>query len=180
MASRIVIGRILLAADQQLGVEELSVVARANLVDRAGIKVDEDGARHVLAARGLAEEGLEGARLAEVLGLWIRTSIGLETMLEEIACRMSELGSDAMRCDGMRLMREDEGVGVELTAPKQHSQAGLQLVQCGCGRSGELQVRRICLGALDAHRFSYQGRQERSYLAPHVGQWMKQDDMYGG
>lgn len=42
MASSIVVGRVLLAANQKLGVKELAVVARPDLVDWGGVQVDED------------------------------------------------------------------------------------------------------------------------------------------
>ena len=50
-----------------------------------GVEVDEDGARHVFAAAGLGEEGLEGARLANVLGIRIEFTVDLEAMLQEVA-----------------------------------------------------------------------------------------------
>jgi hypothetical protein len=55
-----VVGRILLAGDQLLGVEELAVGARADLVDDGGLEVEEHGAGHVFAGTGLREEGVEG------------------------------------------------------------------------------------------------------------------------
>ena len=85
MATGIVVGGILLAADQELGVEELAVVASPDLVDRGGVEVDEDGARDVFAAAGLGKEGLEGASIAgSVLGTRIRAAVDSEAMLEEV------------------------------------------------------------------------------------------------
>ena len=49
-----------------------------------GVEVDEDRARHVFAAAGLGEEGLEGARLANVLGIRIEFTVDLEAMLQEV------------------------------------------------------------------------------------------------
>eukprot|EP00983_Pelagomonas_calceolata_P034589 1083909-Pelagomonas_calceolata.AAC.3 len=55
-----VVGSILLAGDQLLGVEQLAVGARADLVNHSGLQVQEDGAGHVLASTSLGEEGVEG------------------------------------------------------------------------------------------------------------------------
>ena len=49
MTSRIIIRRVLLSTDEQLGMEQLSVVARADLVDRARIQIHKDRPRDVLA-----------------------------------------------------------------------------------------------------------------------------------
>ena len=59
VAARKVVGRVLLAADQLLGVEELAVGAGAHLVDDGGLEVEEDAARDVLARARLREEGVE-------------------------------------------------------------------------------------------------------------------------
>lgn len=84
MTTGIVVGSILLAADQQLGVEELSVVTGADLIDRAGVQIDEDGPRDVFAGTGLGEDGIELAAVVEGFGIRIGTAILLETMLEEV------------------------------------------------------------------------------------------------
>ena len=65
-----VVGCVLLAADELLGVEELAVGAGAHLVDHGGLEIDEDSTGHVLACSSLAEEGVEGV---------ITTSDGLVT-----------------------------------------------------------------------------------------------------
>ncbi|KAJ6446133.1 LOW QUALITY PROTEIN: RNA recognition domain-containing protein [Purpureocillium lavendulum] len=83
VASGVVVGGILLAADQELGVEQLAVAAGADLVDGRGVEVHEDGARNMLAAAGLGEEGLERAWVAHVLGVGVRATIGAEAMLEK-------------------------------------------------------------------------------------------------
>src|SRR3954452_25452260 len=64
VATGIVVGGILLAADQQLGVEQLAVGTSADLVDRGRVEVDEKGAGDVYAIARLGEEGLERATLA--------------------------------------------------------------------------------------------------------------------
>jgi hypothetical protein len=101
-----VVGSILLAADEHLRVEELAVRASADLIDGLyhassapshpfitdistyrRVQIDEDGAWDIFAVAGLGEEGLEGARLANVGGLWVGTAICLQAMLEEVAVK---------------------------------------------------------------------------------------------
>jgi hypothetical protein len=55
-----VVGGILLARDQLLRVEQLTVGASADLIHDSGLKVQEDGTWHVLASTSLREEGVEG------------------------------------------------------------------------------------------------------------------------
>ena len=62
--------------------EELAVAARADLIDRRGVQVDEDGTRHVFAAARLGEEGLEGARVSYILRVRVGPAIGSQAVLE--------------------------------------------------------------------------------------------------
>lgn len=87
MAARIVVGRILLSTDQQLGVEELAVLARPNLVDGRRIQVDEYRPRHVLAAAGLGEKGVVRARILHILGVGVYATVEAEAVLKAIAMR---------------------------------------------------------------------------------------------
>lgn len=49
------------------------------------VKIDEDGARDVFAVAGFGEEGFERTALANLIGdLWIKTTIGLEAVLEQV------------------------------------------------------------------------------------------------
>ena len=84
MTTSIVVGCILLAADQQLGVEQLSVVTGADLIDRAGVQVDEDGSGDVFAGTGLREDGIELAAVVKSFGIRVGTAILLEAVLEEV------------------------------------------------------------------------------------------------
>jgi hypothetical protein len=59
VATSIIVGSILLAADQELGVEELAVGAGPDLVDWGRVEVDEDRPRDVFAVASLGEEGLK-------------------------------------------------------------------------------------------------------------------------
>lgn len=84
MPARIVVGGVLLSTDQQLGVEQLAVIARADLVDRRGVKINEDGARDIFSASSFSENGVELAGVVEGFRVRVRTSVFLETMLEEV------------------------------------------------------------------------------------------------
>lgn len=81
----VVVGSILLAADQELGVEKRATVAGANLIDGGRVEIDKDGSGHVFAAAGLGEEGLVGAWVADILDVGVRATVGAKAMLEEVA-----------------------------------------------------------------------------------------------
>lgn len=85
MTTSIVVGGILLAADQKLGVEELAVATGADLVDGRGVEVDKDGPGHVLAAAGLGEEGVERAWVADIREVGVGAAIMAEAVLQEVA-----------------------------------------------------------------------------------------------
>jgi len=101
VATGVVVGRILLAADQELGVEELAVGASADLIDRRRVEVDKDGPRDVFAIARLVEEGLEGATLGDVLGIGIRASVSCETVLEKVQLpsAVTQLGTSLAQVD---------------------------------------------------------------------------------
>jgi hypothetical protein len=86
MASSIVIGRVLLAANQQLRVEQLAIVTSADLVDGRGVEVDEDGTRDIFPTSSLREDGIELAGVVQCLRVWIRATILLQAMFEEVSC----------------------------------------------------------------------------------------------
>lgn len=90
MTTGIVVGSILLAAHQQLGVEELTVATSADLVNRRGVEVDKQSSGNVLSIAGLGEEGLKGAALVDILGVGVGTAIETKAVLEAIAA-MAEL-----------------------------------------------------------------------------------------
>ena len=85
MTTGIVVGGILLSADQKLGMEKLAVVASPDLVDRRRVEVNKDGPRDVFAVARLGEESFERTSIADVLGIRIRAAVGSETVLEEVA-----------------------------------------------------------------------------------------------
>ncbi len=82
VASGEVVGGVLLAGDELLGVEELSVGAGSDLIDNGGLEIEEDAAGNVLASTSLGEEGVESV-VATTDGLigWHLT-VRLDTVLE--------------------------------------------------------------------------------------------------
>jgi len=113
----VVVGRILLAVDEGLRVEELAVLAGADLrdatacqlseravgasrqregthlVDDRGLEVDVDGAGHVLARARLGEEGREAAvRVLLVRVLVDDAAVGAEAVLEAVKLPAAGVG----------------------------------------------------------------------------------------
>merc|ERR1712158_263397 len=60
LASGVVVGSVLLAIDQLLGMVELTVGSNPGLVNDSGLQVDEDSSWNMFSASGFREEGLEG------------------------------------------------------------------------------------------------------------------------
>lgn len=65
--------------------EERAVATGANLVDRGGVEVDEDGTGHVFAAAGLGEEGIVGACVANITDVGVGAAVVAKAVLEEVA-----------------------------------------------------------------------------------------------
>jgi len=82
VAARVVVGRVLLARDDLLGVEELAVRARADLVADRRLEVDVDRARDVLAGARLREERVEGVVAAADGLVRGHLAVGLDAVLE--------------------------------------------------------------------------------------------------
>jgi len=82
MASREIVAGIFLARDQLLGMEQLTVGTRADLIDDGGLQINEDGTRNVFSRTSLTEEGVETI-IATANGL-VRghLAIGLNAVLE--------------------------------------------------------------------------------------------------
>mmetsp|Transcript_2838 Transcript_2838/g.6222 ORF Transcript_2838/g.6222 Transcript_2838/m.6222 type:complete len:325 (-) Transcript_2838:54-1028(-) len=97
-----VVGSILLAGDQLLRVEQLTVGASADLVHDSGLKVQEDGTRDMLASTGLGEEGVEGV-ITTANGL-VRghLAIGLNAVLQavELPAGVTNLDTSLADVDG--------------------------------------------------------------------------------
>merc|ERR1711953_404743 len=60
VAPGVVVGGVLLAIDQLLGMIELTVGSNSGLVNDSGLQVNKDGPWNMFAATSLREEGLEG------------------------------------------------------------------------------------------------------------------------
>jgi len=80
----IVVGRVLLASDQLLRVEQLTIGPGTDLVHHSGLQIHEHGAGHMLTSSCLAEEGAEGV-VATAHGLvGGHMAIGLDSMLQAV------------------------------------------------------------------------------------------------
>jgi hypothetical protein len=110
-----VVGGILLAGDELLGVEELAVGAGADLVDNSGLEVDEHGTGNVLAGAGLREEGVEGiiATTDGLVGghLAIRLNSVLEA--EQLPAGVAALDTGLTDVDRKSFTHFDRGVWTE-------------------------------------------------------------------
>lgn len=126
VAAGVVVGGILLAADQQLGVEELAVAAGADLVDGGRVQVDEEGTGDVFAIASLGKERLVRARVADILGVGVGTTIEAKAVLEKVAGKMvsERLGMVVMGSEAVVGGRGVGGGGGGRTAPKQSYRAG--------------------------------------------------------
>mmetsp|Transcript_15830 Transcript_15830/g.51540 ORF Transcript_15830/g.51540 Transcript_15830/m.51540 type:complete len:418 (+) Transcript_15830:301-1554(+) len=82
VAAGVVVRRVLLARDDLLGVVELAVGARADLVADRRLEVDVDRAGHVLAGARLREEGVEGVVAAADGLVRGHLAVGLNAVLE--------------------------------------------------------------------------------------------------
>ena len=83
----VVVRRVLLAGEELLGVVHAAVDAHADLVHDGGLKVDEDRAGHVLAGRGLREEGVERVVLAADGLVGRHLPVRLDAVLEAVKLR---------------------------------------------------------------------------------------------
>merc|ERR550514_241137 len=101
VATRVVVGGVLLARDELLGVVELAVGAGALLVDDRRLEVDEDRAGHVLARAGLREEGVEGVVAAADRLVRGHLAVRLDAVLEavELPARVAALHAALAKVD---------------------------------------------------------------------------------
>merc|ERR1712054_553907 len=84
VATSVVVGCVLLAGDELLGVVELAVGASADLVDHGRLEVEVDATRNVLASAGLGEEGVEGVITATDGLVGRHLAIWLDAVLEAV------------------------------------------------------------------------------------------------
>lgn len=123
----VVVGSILLAADQQLRVKELAVGASSNLVDGGRVEIDEDGARNMLASAGLGEEGLVGTGVAQIGGIGVGKTIRSEAVLEKVAIGRRRLALGMVSGSKLRRLLWRKGVNVQL--PSRVTELGTSLAQ---------------------------------------------------
>lgn len=105
MATGVVVGSILLAADQQFGVEKLAVVASSDLINGRRVEIDKERTRNMLAAARLGEEGLVGAGISSIGSIGVGTTIGAEAVLEKVAIKIPV----SLNGDGKRYRRARTG-----------------------------------------------------------------------
>merc|ERR1719164_21007 len=94
-----VVGGVLLAGDELLGVEELAVGAGADLIDHGGLEIEEDAAGDVLASTSLGEEGVESVVTATDGLVGGHLAIGLDAVLEAVELPAGVAGLDAALAD---------------------------------------------------------------------------------
>jgi len=109
MATGEVVGGILLAGDELLGMEELAVGSSADLIDDGGLEIEEDGAGHVLAGTGLREEGVESIVSASDGLVRGHLAIGLDSVLEaeELPAGVTDLDTGLSDVDGNDFTHDD-------------------------------------------------------------------------
>ena len=87
MPPSIIIRRILLTTNQHLGMEQLAIITRADLVNGTRIQINKDRTRHVFTAARLCEYGIQLAGIMQVFGVGVGSTVFLEAMLEEVTGR---------------------------------------------------------------------------------------------
>ena len=97
-----VVGGVLLAGDELLGVEELSVGASADLIDDGGLEIEEHSAGDVLASTSLGEEGVESVVAATDGLVGGHLTVGLDAVLEaeELPAGVTDLDTGLADVDG--------------------------------------------------------------------------------
>lgn len=72
VTSGVIIGSIFLTTDQQLWVEELTVVTSSDLIDRGRVQIDKDGTWDVFSTASLREDSVQLTRSVDLLcvGIW--------------------------------------------------------------------------------------------------------------
>mmetsp|Transcript_36609 Transcript_36609/g.61693 ORF Transcript_36609/g.61693 Transcript_36609/m.61693 type:complete len:458 (+) Transcript_36609:171-1544(+) len=100
-----VVGGVLLAGNELLGVEQLTVGTGADLVDHGRLEIEEDAAGHVLAGTSLREEGVESVVTATDGLVGGHLSVGLDAMLEavKLPAGVSDLDTGLANVDGDNL-----------------------------------------------------------------------------
>jgi len=84
VAAGVVVGSILLAGDQLIGVEELGIFADFDIIDDGGFQIEIDAAGDVFAGSRLTEEGIEGNWPVRALPVFGEGSVGIDSVFEAI------------------------------------------------------------------------------------------------
>jgi len=94
VATGIVVGGILLARNQLLGVVELAVGTSADLIADRGLEIDHDTTGNMLACTSLGEEGVEGVVAAANSLVGRHLAIRLDAVLEAVKLPAGVTGLD--------------------------------------------------------------------------------------
>jgi len=110
----VVIGGILLARDQLLRVEELTVGSSADLINARRLEIDEDTTWDVLARTGLREEGVEGVVTTTDGLVRGHLAVRLNTVLEavKLPASITDLNTGLTDVNGKNLTHVDKAQGV--------------------------------------------------------------------
>ena len=140
MTSGVVVSGILLASDQLLRVEELSVGSSSDLIDDGGLEIQKDSPGDVFSSSSLTEEGVEGV-VSTSDGLVRRhLTVWLDTVLQavEFPAGITDLDS------GLAKMNRDT-----LTLKKDvlvlHSNDSFNSSKIGIIRGRGISMRDLCL-----------------------------------
>lgn len=85
MPPRIIIRRVLLPANQQLGVKQTPIIPRSDLINWTRIQIHEDRSRDIFSASGLCEDGVEFAGVVERGSVGVGATVLFEAVFEEVA-----------------------------------------------------------------------------------------------
>ena len=119
MTTSKVVGSILLAGDQLLWVEKLTVCASAHLINDSGFEIDHHATRHVLASTCLREEGVESiiaatdCLVAGHLTIWLNAVLEAEKLPARIANLHAALAHVEAESFTHGCKDEEEGSGRE-------------------------------------------------------------------
>ena len=114
VTSGVVVGGVLLAVDQLLGVIKLTVGSNSGLVNDSWLEVDKDSSWNVLSTASLREESLEGV-ISESL-VRGHASIRLDSVLEtvEFPTGISNLDSSLANVNRDTLTRKDNVITLKI------------------------------------------------------------------
>mmetsp|Transcript_3401 Transcript_3401/g.6381 ORF Transcript_3401/g.6381 Transcript_3401/m.6381 type:complete len:117 (-) Transcript_3401:129-479(-) len=99
MSPGVVVGRILLPADDLLGMVELAIRPGTNLIADGGFEIDVDSAGDVFPSARLTEEGVEGVVSASGGLVGRHLTIGLDAVFEAVEFPAAVTGLDTGLAD---------------------------------------------------------------------------------